>query len=135
MPVGRSSVGRTADSISSDGRCGSRPLDDPAEPDPDLRIRWKLFETQINGGIQDCCVCLLNGVPYPDANYAKRINAGLFIVDLISRARGISAPIFIDNRESVNQLYETGAQIINLVVTKDKALRIETQKSKSEEVA
>ncbi len=103
------------------------------EPDPDLRIHWKLFDTQINGGIRDCCVCMLNGVPWPDANLAKRINAGLFIVDLISRARGVTAPIFIDNRESVNRLYETDAQIINLVVTKDKALRVET--AKSEEVA
>ena len=97
-------------------------------------VRWKLFETQINGGITDCCECMINGVPFADANNAARINAGLEIIDVISRAKGITAPIFIDNRESVNRLYETDAQIINLVVTKDKALRVETN-TKSEEVA
>jgi hypothetical protein len=97
--------------------------------------RFRLFETQINGGIVDCCDCMIGGVPYADANNAARINAGLEIIDVISRAGGITAPIFIDNRESVNQLYDTDAQIINLVVTKDKTLRVETSKSKSEEVA
>jgi predicted nucleic acid-binding Zn-ribbon protein len=97
--------------------------------------RFRLFDTQINGGIVDCCDCMIGGVPYADANNAAKINAGLEIIDVISRARGITAPIFIDNRESVNELYRTGAQVINLIVSKDKALRVETSKSKSEEVA
>lgn len=94
--------------------------------------RFRLFETQINGGIVDCCDCMIGGVPYADANNAAKINAGLEIIDVISRERGITAPIFIDNRESVNELYRTGAQVINLIVSKDKKLRIETSKKKEE---
>jgi len=94
--------------------------------------RWKLFDVQINGGITDCCECMIGGVPYDDANNAAKINAGLEIIDVISRARGITAPIFIDNRESVNELYEIGAQVISLFVSKDKKLRIETTKKKEE---
>lgn len=37
---------------------------------------------------------------------------------------GITAPIFIDNRESVNELIPTMSQVINLVVSKDKSLMI-----------
>jgi hypothetical protein len=94
--------------------------------------RFRLFDTQINGGIVDCCECMIGGVPYADANNAARINAGLEIIDVISRARGLTAPIFIDNRESVNDLYRTGAQVINLIVSKDKRLRIETNQKKEE---
>ena len=37
----------------------------------------------------------------------------------------VSAPIFIDNRESINELYNVDTQIISLIVTEDPVLRIE----------
>ena len=37
---------------------------------------------------------------------------------------GVTAPIFIDGRESVNRLIKTESQIINLVVSHDKELII-----------
>jgi hypothetical protein len=40
---------------------------------------------------------------------------------------GVTAPIFVDNRESVNELIQTEAQVINLIVSKDKTLRIESE--------
>lgn len=93
-------------------------------------VRWSLFERQINGGIKDTCVCLINGVQFSDANNAARINAGLEIIGVLSKAYGVSVPVFIDNAEAVNRLYNTDAQRISLVVTlEDKDLRIEKERA------
>lgn len=95
-------------------------------------VDFKLFETQINGGEVPTCKALINGVPFSDANTASKINAGLDIINTLCSHYQVSAPIFIDNRESVVELIESGSQIINLVVSKaDKKLRVETQKLES----
>jgi hypothetical protein len=85
--------------------------------------KWKLFDLQINGGVCECCECMINGVPYADANSAARINTGLEIIDVFSKANGVSAPIFIDNRESIGEIFPVRSQVVNLVVTGEKALR------------
>lgn len=56
------------------------------------------------------------------ANTAGRINAGLDIINALCRFYNVSAPIFIDSRESVNNLIPTDSQIINLVVSHDKEI-------------
>lgn len=90
--------------------------------------RFKLFETQINGGLQETCQTLYKGVPYGSGlNNAACINVGLDIINTLSQHYGITAPIFIDNAESVTQLFNTDGQTIALYVSeKDKQLRIET---------
>ena len=46
-------------------------------------------------------------------------------IDVYKRqAKGVSAPIFVDNAESVNQIIPSLSQIIRLVVTTDKELTI-----------
>ena len=89
--------------------------------------RFKLFDVQINGGVNECCETTYNGVPYSGGlNNAARINAGLDIINTLSEHYGFVAPIFVDNREAVTELIETKAQVISLVVSKpDKALRVE----------
>jgi|GEM_PF-5115208 len=87
--------------------------------------RWRLFDLQINGGISECCECLIGGVPYADANSAARINAGLEIIDVFSRMNGAEAPVFIDNRESIGELFPVNTQLVSLFVTGDKTLRAE----------
>ncbi len=85
--------------------------------------RFKLFETQINGGINECCEILYNGIPFDKGlNNAARINVGLDIVNTLSDYYGFSAPVFIDNRESVNELIPINSQVISLIVSKDKKL-------------
>jgi exonuclease SbcC len=79
-------------------------------------VSFRLFDRQVNGAEVPCCDTLCNGVPYPDANTEFKVNAGLDIISVISRANNISAPIFIDNRESTTSIIDTDAQIINLVV-------------------
>ena len=95
--------------------------------------RFKLFETQINEGIKECCDVLYNGVPYNHGlNSGARINVGLDIIQTLSEYYGFQAPVFVDNRESINNLFPISSQVISLVVSNDKALSIlktETQKA------
>ncbi|MDU4598237.1 MAG: recombinase RecF, partial [Clostridium sporogenes] len=90
-------------------------------------VSFKLLDTQVNGGLDETCEALINGVPFSNANTASQINAGLDIINALSEHYSVQAPIFIDNRESVNNLIETNSQIINLTVSEDKDLRIENQ--------
>ncbi len=80
-------------------------------------VKFKMFEYQLNGGEVETCEAMVNGVPYCDLNSATRINAGLDIINAISKKQGITAPIFVDNRESVITLLPTYAQVINLSVS------------------
>lgn len=88
-------------------------------------VKFRLFDTQINGGLVECCDTLVNGVPYSDVNNAHKILAGLDIINTLIKFYNTSAPIFIDNRESINNLYNIGTQIISLIVSEDPVLRIE----------
>ncbi len=88
-------------------------------------VKFRLFDTQINGGLIECCDTLVNGVPYADVNNAHKILAGLDIINTLIKHYNRSAPIFIDNRESINEIDYIGTQIISLVVTTDPKLRIE----------
>ncbi len=88
-------------------------------------VKFKLFETQINGAEVECCHTLIDGVPFSDANTASKINAGLDIINTLCEFYKITAPIFIDNRESVINIIECKSQIVNLIVSKpDKTLRV-----------
>ncbi|MBY6766575.1 recombinase RecF, partial [Clostridium botulinum] len=88
-------------------------------------VSFKLFDTQVNGGLNETCEALINGVPFSNANTASQINAGLDIINALSEHYSVQAPIFIDNRESINNLIDINSQIINLIVSKDKNLRVE----------
>jgi len=94
--------------------------------------RFKLFDTQINGGLSETCETLYQGVPYGSGlNNAARINVGLDIINTLSEHYGISAPVVIDNAEAVTQLASTDSQVIALYVSeRDKQLRVETDNLK-----
>ena len=86
-------------------------------------VNFKLFETQKNGELNDICEAMVDGVPYStDLNNAARINAGLDIINTLSKHYDVTAPIFVDNAESINQIIETKAQQIKLIVSKNKKL-------------
>lgn len=88
-------------------------------------VKFKLFEKQINGGEKPCCIALINGVPYSDANTASKINAGIDIINTLSDFYGVKAPVIIDNCESINELMPSKSQRICLRVSKDKELVFE----------
>ncbi len=88
-------------------------------------VTFKMFNTLVNGGVEPCCDCLVDGVPFSDANTASKINAGIDVINALCDHYGTHAPIFIDGRESVTDIIETNSQVINLIVSaKDKKLRI-----------
>ena len=80
--------------------------------------RFRLFEQQVNGALNEVCEVLgPDLVPYnAGLNHAARINTGIDIINTLSEHYGFSAPIFIDNAEAVTQLIDTPAQVIRLVV-------------------
>ena len=88
-------------------------------------VTFRLFDKTFEGNTYETCIPLVGGVPFGAANTAGQVNAGLDIINTLCRFHGICAPIFIDNRESVNNLIPTESQIINLVVTNDNKLTIE----------
>ncbi|WP_282925200.1 DUF2813 domain-containing protein [Peptoniphilus genitalis] len=88
-------------------------------------VKFKLFENQINGGITETCEATFEGVPYSDLNNAAKINAGLDVINSLSDKLDLKVPIFIDNAESVNELIKTDTQLVRLVVSKDKELKID----------
>lgn len=99
--------------------------------------RFKLFEEQINGGVNETCYVIgKNGEPFEDINTAYKINVSLDIINTLSKHYGVQAPIFIDNAESVTNLIDVETQLISLVVSKkDKQLRIEIEGEKESGVA
>lgn len=98
-------------------------------------VTFKMFDIQINGGITETCQALIKGVPFADANNAAKYNAGIDIINALSKFYGTTAPVFIDNREGIIELIETDSQIINLIVSKeDKVLRVEVNEELKEAV-
>jgi exonuclease SbcC len=88
-------------------------------------VTFKMFKEFVNSGIEETCQALINGVPFNNANTASQINAGLDIINTLGDHFEVKMPIFIDNRESVNYLIDTENQVVNLIVSKDKELKIE----------
>jgi exonuclease SbcC len=87
--------------------------------------RFKLFDTQVNGQEVECCETTYKGVVFGTLNTAAKILVGIDIINTLSAHYGVSAPIFLDNRESVTSIPDTDAQIINLIVSpSDKQLRV-----------
>lgn len=88
-------------------------------------VTFKMFDVQVNGGLNETCQAMVNGIPYQDVNNAGKINAGLDIIEAMSKYYDTYCPVFIDNAESVNELITITGQLIRLVVTEDKELKIE----------
>lgn len=87
-------------------------------------VTFSFINEQINGGEKITCECLVDGVPYADVNSAGKINAGLDIINSICRTQGVSAPIFIDNAEGINQPIASLSQRVMLEVNDNKELKV-----------
>lgn len=89
-------------------------------------VKFRMFNRNLNGGIEPTCECTLNGVSYTDLNTEARMNIGLDIINALCRHYDVYAPIFLDNRESVLQIIPTDSQVVNLVVKENqKAIQIQ----------
>lgn len=88
-----------------------------------VRFRW--IKYRINGEENETCEATINGVPYASLNTAGRIIAGIDIINAICRFEGVTAPIFVDNRESVTtELPRIESQIVNLIATTDDRITV-----------
>jgi phage tail tube protein FII len=84
-------------------------------------VQFKLFENQVNGGLNEVCTALVRNekgilVPFDSANNAGKINAGIEIINVLTKHFNFKAPIFIDNAESINKIRESESQKIELYV-------------------
>ena len=91
-------------------------------------VSFKLFDTNINGGIEERCEPTVKGVNYSTGlNNAARINAGLDIINTLMKHHDTYVPVFIDNAEGINDILDIDTQIITLSVSKDEKLTIKEQ--------
>lgn len=99
--------------------------------------RFKMFESQVNGGITECCEPMYDGKPYKALNNAMQYNIGLDIIRTLDEHYNFYPPIFIDNAESITQLNtDIDAQIIRLIVSEaDKKLRVVNKPAEEKEIA
>lgn len=90
-------------------------------------VNFRLFENQINGGYKETCECVVNGVPFSSLNAGHKVVAGLDIISALQEIYEITAPIFIDNAESVNDfnIPEMAGQLILLKVSENNELKVE----------
>ena len=92
-------------------------------------VRFKMFDRTNDGNEFTCCIATnLQGVPISATNTAEQVNAGLDIINVLCSFFNVSAPIFVDRSESVNDLIANPnhGQIISLVVTRQPELTIST---------
>ena len=91
--------------------------------------QFRLFETQVNGGVSECCDVLYDGVER--MSNSQEIKVGLDIIQTLSEYYDTTTPIFVDNCESITELPQMDGQIIRLIVSaEDKKLRIERKDKK-----
>jgi len=81
-------------------------------------VTFKMFDTALNGNIEETCQSLLDGKPYPDLSYGEKIRVGIDIINTLSRHYGISIVLFIDNSESYTFPIEAESQVIRMVADK-----------------
>lgn len=87
--------------------------------------RFRLFREQANGGVEDRCDVVYDGVSYTGLNNGMKVNVGIDIINTLSTSYGVRVPLFVDNAESVTRLEGSESQIIRLVVSEnDKELRV-----------
>lgn len=90
-------------------------------------VNFRLFESQINGGYKETCECMVGGVPFSSLNAGHRVIAGLDIISALQDIYDVTAPIFIDNAESINDfnIPDMRGQLILLKVSDDNELKVE----------
>lgn len=92
-------------------------------------VRFRLFRPQLNGGIEDCCDVLVGGAAVGGTlNTGAEFQAGVDIINTLSRCYDLHVPLFIDGSESVTEPLRADTQVIRLVVSEnDKELRCQLQ--------
>lgn len=77
---------------------------------------FKMANVLVNGSVEDCCETMVDGVPYRSLNNAARINAGIDIINALTKFYKVTAPVFIDNAEAVTKFVNCNSQTVKLIV-------------------
>jgi len=88
-------------------------------------LSFRLFQEQINGGLAETCETLVPSasgamVPWSDVNTGARVRAGLQIIGRLSAHYGTTAPVFIDNAESVTGSIDAGESQAVLLIADER---------------
>lgn len=87
-------------------------------------IRFKMFNTLLNGNVEPTCVLTMNGVSYPNLSTSEQIIAGLECIEAMCQFNQVFAPIWVDNSESITNVPQTTSQQILLVVSAGQPLTV-----------
>lgn len=89
---------------------------------------FKMANVLVNGSVEDCCETMVDGVPYRSLNNAARINAGIDIINALTKFYKVNAPVFIDNAEAVTKFINCKSQTIKLIVDETcRELRVDVE--------
>lgn len=89
---------------------------------------FKMANVLVNGSVEDCCETMVDGVPYRSLNNAARINAGIDIINALTKFYNVTAPVFIDNAEAVTKFIDCNSQTVKLIVDETcKELRVDLE--------
>lgn len=77
---------------------------------------FKMANVLVNGSVEDCCETMVDGIPYRSLNNAARINAGIDIINALTKFYKVNAPVFIDNAEAVTKFINCNSQTVKLIV-------------------
>lgn len=89
---------------------------------------FKMANVLVNGSVEDCCETMVDGVPYRSLNNAARINAGIDIINVLTKFYNVTAPVFIDNAEAVTKFVNCNSQTVKLIVDETcKELRVDME--------
>ena len=90
-------------------------------------VSFRLFREQLNGGVVPTCEIKYVKESRGDLNNGHKIIAGLDIISSLSGLYGVTAPVFIDNAEALNDfnIPEMDSQMVLLKVSDDRELRVE----------
>lgn len=87
-------------------------------------VEFRMYKNLVNGEKEPDCVAYIGGVRYQDKNHAGQINAGLAVINALCAFHGVTAPIFVDNAESVNTFIPVNSQLVTLSVSTEDSLQV-----------
>lgn len=89
-------------------------------------LEFKLFDTQMNGGVKEDCQITIDGVPYSALNSGHKIIAGLNIIKVLRDYYQVDVPTIVDNAESLStdNVPQMPGQLILLRVSDEPTLTV-----------
>jgi DNA repair exonuclease SbcCD ATPase subunit len=88
------------------------------------KVKITTFIVQKNGEIKEDFSINMNGIPYKSLNSAGKIEAGMELIQMISKALGLQLPCVLDNKEGCTKNFKVDNQVLTLSVVKGAELRI-----------